>query len=417
MAHCLAFRSPCSRAAWWEYEEALTRLAYDLKAEAAGARATHTRDLGILLQQQLLLRGRVDELQAALEQSGGGGGDGGGGRPVLGATGSASGERLASSVMETAKDAAELQLALLERGAASLRLEAEAARAEAEEARSDAAGKASQIAALHTQLASATRRLKRLDGEAEKGIKPPKPPKPLKPQPPDGGGGGGGRGGGGDGAGGNGGGGDGGGAAIEEEVRALKAEILSQSAENGKLRARLVEAERRGGALDDAEASRAKWKKRAIDAEGWVERAAEEKEVAVAEALAGVAERAHFMGGGGGGGGGRRAAGVEAAVRAAEEAAARAAHASAAAGAGESGGASSSSYDEYGRRGFATDPAPGIPPQWAGQQPLELMAVEAEAAAAAAEAAEAAEEAQRSSMRTPSMLCSCSAVIWRLRLC
>ena len=79
--------------AWWEYEEQLARLAYDLKTEAANARSLHTRDLGILLQQQLVLRGRVDEL---LSVEGGGS--------------ATNGDRLATAVAATAQEATELQL-------------------------------------------------------------------------------------------------------------------------------------------------------------------------------------------------------------------------------------------------------------------------------------------------------------------
>ena len=159
-------------------------------------------------------------------------------------TGHDGADRLAKSVAETQKDALELQLTLLERGASSLRQETEAARAEAQQAREDASAKASQISALHSQLASATRRLRQLDEDVKHMPKPPLPPTPPKPpqppQPPsppkppkpssestlkppnedfnsDGGGAS---------------------AEWEEERRALKAEIYSQSAENGKLRSR-----------------------------------------------------------------------------------------------------------------------------------------------------------------------------------
>ena len=152
--------------AWWEYEEQLARQAYELRAEAANAKTLHTRDLGILLQQQLVLRGRVDELHQAFEL-----GETGGGGPNA--------DRLASAVAETAKEATELQLHLLERGAASLRQEADAAKADADEARADAAAKASEIARLHTQLANATRRARRLEHE-----EPERPQTPVRPQSP-----------------------------------------------------------------------------------------------------------------------------------------------------------------------------------------------------------------------------------------
>ena len=51
------------RKSWWEYEEQLARLAFELRAEAAAARRAHTDDLGILLGQQLQLRERVDQLR------------------------------------------------------------------------------------------------------------------------------------------------------------------------------------------------------------------------------------------------------------------------------------------------------------------------------------------------------------------
>ena len=53
---------------WWEYEEALARLAFELRGEAAAQRAAHTTDLGILLQQQPALRARIDELQNAVDE-------------------------------------------------------------------------------------------------------------------------------------------------------------------------------------------------------------------------------------------------------------------------------------------------------------------------------------------------------------
>ena len=164
---------------WWEYEEALARLAYDLKAEAAAAKAAHTRDLGILLQQQLALRGRLDELSTAFDK-----GEGATAENRLTRLGRD--DRLAASVAETAKDATELQLALLERGAASLRQEAEAAKDEADAARQDAKDKAAQISQLHSQLASAVKRVRRLEEDARRAPRPPLPPEPPKPpEPPD----------------------------------------------------------------------------------------------------------------------------------------------------------------------------------------------------------------------------------------
>ena len=56
---------------WWE---ALARLAFELRGEAAAQRAAHTTDLGILQQQQLALRARarIDKLQNAADSGGGG---------------------------------------------------------------------------------------------------------------------------------------------------------------------------------------------------------------------------------------------------------------------------------------------------------------------------------------------------------
>jgi len=56
---------------WWE---ALARLAFELRGEAAAQRAAHTTDLGILQQQQLALRARarIDKLQNAVDSGGGG---------------------------------------------------------------------------------------------------------------------------------------------------------------------------------------------------------------------------------------------------------------------------------------------------------------------------------------------------------
>lgn len=97
--------------AWWEYEEQLARLAFDLRGEAQSMRAAHTKDIGILLQQQLALRSRVDELHAAFEQ-----GEFEAADPLgLGSRG-----KLAATVAATSSDAAELQLTLLERGQSTL---------------------------------------------------------------------------------------------------------------------------------------------------------------------------------------------------------------------------------------------------------------------------------------------------------
>ena len=148
---------------WWEYEEALARLAFELRGEAAAQRAAHTNDLGILLQQQLALRARIDELQNAVDSGGGG--------STLALSGAAAGGRgrLAAVVAETASDAQALQLSLLERGAASLRLEADGARESAEAAEREALAASAELARLHSQLAQLTKRLHALEAAAARG--------------------------------------------------------------------------------------------------------------------------------------------------------------------------------------------------------------------------------------------------------
>jgi hypothetical protein len=149
---------------WWEYEEALARLAFELRGEAAAQRAAHTNDLGILLQQQLALRARIDELQNAVDSGGGGS------TLALSAAGGGGGRgRLAAAVAETASDAQALQLSLLERGAASLRLEADGARESAEAAEREALAASAELARLHSQLAQLTKRLHALEAAAARG--------------------------------------------------------------------------------------------------------------------------------------------------------------------------------------------------------------------------------------------------------
>ena len=303
---------------WWEYEEQLARLAYDLKAEAASARALHTRDLGILLQQQLALRGRVDELHTAFDHDE----TAGPGIATRVKAGGPAGDKLASAVAATAQEATELQLTLLERGAASLRGEADAAKAEAEAARADASEKAAEIARLHAQLASMTKRLQKFE---QNGPRPPVPPTP----PPRGK--------------------LAGAAAVGADERAaLQAELASGSAENRRLRDRLQEAE--GSAMDanrllaEAEAGRRKLKRRLAETEQMLDVAHDDKETAVSNALATVAQRAH-----------RLAADGDSPIP------------------------------------MSPDPAPGIAPTWAPPPAATAVAAEAELAMKAAVSAEAAE--------------------------
>ena len=65
-----------------------------------------------------------------------------------------------------ASDAQSLQLVLLERGAASLRVEADEARRTMEEAISESQDRAEQVSSLHAQLAALSQRLKALDPKA-----------------------------------------------------------------------------------------------------------------------------------------------------------------------------------------------------------------------------------------------------------
>ena len=149
---------------WWEYEEALARLAFELRGEAAAQRAAHTNDLGILLQQQLALRARIDELQNAVDS-----GDGGRTLALSGSAAAGGRGRLAAAVAETASDAQALQLSLLERGAASLRLEADGARESAEAAEREALAASAELARLHSQLAQLTKRLHAAEAAAARG--------------------------------------------------------------------------------------------------------------------------------------------------------------------------------------------------------------------------------------------------------
>ena len=140
---------------WWEYEEQLARLAFELRGEAAAQRTAHTKDLGILLQQQLALRSRVDEMALAFNQ-------------YEGAFDTPDGRgrsRLAAAVAETANDAQALQLTLLERGAASLRLEADSAQLASQAAQAEAMRSASEVARLHSQMAHMSHKLRRAEAK------------------------------------------------------------------------------------------------------------------------------------------------------------------------------------------------------------------------------------------------------------
>ena len=124
---------------WWE---ALARLAFELRGEAAAQRAAHTTDLGILQQQQLALRARarIDKLQNAVDSGGGG--------STLALSGAASGA--VASQRRWSKRRATRRL--LELGAASLRLEADGAQESAEAAEREALAASAELARLHSQL-------------------------------------------------------------------------------------------------------------------------------------------------------------------------------------------------------------------------------------------------------------------------
>ena len=72
-------------------------------------------------------------------------------------------------MVETASDAQALQLSLLERGAASLRLEADGARESAEAAEREALAASAELARLHSQLAQLTKRLHAVEAAAARG--------------------------------------------------------------------------------------------------------------------------------------------------------------------------------------------------------------------------------------------------------
>jgi hypothetical protein len=94
---------------WWE---ALARLAFELRGEAAAQRAAHTTDLGILQQQQLALRARarIDKLQNAVDSGGGG--------STLALSGAASGAVAPQRRWPKRRAPRRQLLSLLERGAA-----------------------------------------------------------------------------------------------------------------------------------------------------------------------------------------------------------------------------------------------------------------------------------------------------------
>ena len=142
---------------WWEYEEALARLAFELRGEAAAQRAAHTTDLGILLQQQPALRARIDELQNAVDSGGGG--------STLALSGAASGA--VASQRRWSKRRATRRL--LELGAASLRLEADGAQESAEAAEREALAASAELARLHSQLAQLTKRVHAFEAAAARG--------------------------------------------------------------------------------------------------------------------------------------------------------------------------------------------------------------------------------------------------------
>ena len=109
-------------------------------------------------------RARIDKLQNAVDSGGGGSTLALSGAAAAGGRG-----RLAAAVAETASDAQALQLSLLERGAASLRLEADGARESAEAAEREALAASAELARLHSQLAQLTKRLHAAEAAAARG--------------------------------------------------------------------------------------------------------------------------------------------------------------------------------------------------------------------------------------------------------
>ena len=153
-------------------KEQLARVSYDLRAEAAGLRQAHTKDLRILLEQQVALRAQVEALEAK-----------------VGGAGAAALVGLEASVAKTAQEAADLQLQLLlkqntalqaELGDARAQLDASAPPppppprddAEADQLRAELRGMAARVEAAERRL-------------AEHATHPPTPPTqpPAQPSP------------------------------------------------------------------------------------------------------------------------------------------------------------------------------------------------------------------------------------------
>ena len=143
---------------WWEYEEALARLAFELRGEAAAQRAAHTNDLGILLQQQLALRARIDELQNAVDSGGGG--------STLALSGAALGA-VAPQRRWSKRRATRRHCSACWNGA--LRFEADGAQESTEAAEREALAASAELARLHSQLAQLTKRLHALEAAAARG--------------------------------------------------------------------------------------------------------------------------------------------------------------------------------------------------------------------------------------------------------
>jgi len=125
---------------WWE---ALARLAFELRGEAAAQRAAHTTDLGILQQQQLALRARarIDKLQNAVDSGGGG--------STLALSGAALGA-VAPQRRWSKRRATRRHCSACWNGA--LRFEADGAQESTEAAEREALAASAELARLHSQL-------------------------------------------------------------------------------------------------------------------------------------------------------------------------------------------------------------------------------------------------------------------------
>ncbi len=155
-------------------KEQLARVSYDLRAEAAGLRQAHTKDLRILLEQPVALRAQVEALEAK-----------------VGGAGAAALVGLEASVAKTAQEAADLQLQLLLKQNTALQAELGDARAQLEASapppppapapRDDAEADRlrAELRGMAARVEAAERRL------AEHAAQPPTPPTqpPAQPSP------------------------------------------------------------------------------------------------------------------------------------------------------------------------------------------------------------------------------------------